>query len=435
MCNPLPSAANPGDSRFRADPGRGSVAARGGTGMVRAAAGEDGPTAWRRLGVALAAALVGNVGMWAYVVLIPAVQAEFGTARGAAAVPYTAAMLGFAAGNVAMGRLADRLGLARTMLLAAVLQVAGIAASALAPGLIWLALAQGAVNLGAATFFGPLIADVSFWFRRRRGIAVALAACGNYLAGAIWPLVLSAVLAAQGWRVVAALLAVLVLAAVPPLALALRAPPPAPTAVSIAAEAARAAGPGLPPRTLLALLALSGLGCCVAMAMPQVHIVPYCVDLGYGLAVGAEMRALILAGDVVSRIVSGLVADRLGGVRTLLIGATLQALALTLYLPAGSMVSLYAVSLVFGLAQGGIVPSYALIVRERLPARDAGTQVGIVMMTTILGMALGGWMAGAIYDATGGYGAAFVNGIVWNLIPVAVMLILLRGAPPAPARA
>lgn len=400
---------------------------------------EDGPAAWRRLGLALVAALVGNVGMWAYVVLMPAVQAEFGTARGDAALPYTVAMLGFAVGNVAMGRLSDRLGLARTMGLAAALQAAGFAASAAAPGLVWLALAQGAVGFGAAAFFGPLIADVSFWFRRRRGIAVAIAACGNYLAGAIWPLVLSAVLTAAGWRAVAAVLAVVVLVAVPPLARALRGSPPAQTAAGLAAEAAQAAQaavPGMPPRTLLALLALSGLGCCVAMAMPQVHIVPYCVDLGHGPAVGAEMLSLMLAGGVVSRLVSGLVADRLGGVRTLLIGATLQALALALYLPAGSMVSLYAVSLVFGLAQGGIVPSYALIVRERLPARDAATQVGLVMMMTILGMALGGWMAGAIYDMTGGYRAAFVNGIVWNLIPVAVMLILLRGAAPgAPARA
>jgi MFS family permease len=164
--------------------------------------------------------------------------------------------------------------------------------------------------------------------------------------------------------------------------------------------------------------------------MPQVHIVSFCVDLGYGPAVGSQMLSLMLMGGVVSRLVSGFLADRLGGVKTLLIGSTLQMLALCLYLPTSGLTSLYLVSLIFGLSQGGIVPAYAIIVREYLPAREAGARVGFVMMATIVGMALGGWMSGWIYDVTGSYHAAFLNGIGWNLLNMAIIAgILLRSRP------
>jgi Cyanate permease len=169
------------------------------------------------------------------------------------------------------------------------------------------------------------------------------------------------------------------------------------------------------------------------MSMPQVHIVALCVDLGYGPAVGAEMLSLMLMGGVASRIVSGLLADRIGGVWTLLIGSTLQMLALVLYLPTTALPSLYLVSLVFGLSQGGIVPSYAVIVREYLPAREAGAKVGLVIMATIVGMALGGWMSGWIFDLTGSYTWAFLNGIAFNALNIGIMLaIVLRSAPRAP---
>ena len=157
------------------------------------------------------------------------------------------------------------------------------------------------------------------------------------------------------------------------------------------------------------------------MSMPQVHLVSLCVDLGYGPVAGAEMLSLMLMGGVVSRLASGLIADRLGGVRTLLIGSMLQCIALFLYLPYDGLVSLYVVSLIFGLSQGGIVPSYALIVREYLPAKEAGARVGFVIMATIVGMALGGWMSGWIYDMTGNYQAAFLNGIAWNILNIAVI--------------
>jgi MFS family permease len=270
------------------------------------------------------------------------------------------------------------------------------------------------------------VADVSHWFLRRRGIAMAIAASGNYLSGAIWPLLLAGVQADHGWRGAYLALAVIVPALVLPLSLTLRRRVTEESwRAADAAAALRARTTGLSPSTLTALLFVAGIACCVAMSMPQVHIVALCVDLGYGPTVGAEMLSLMLLGGVVSRLVSGFLADRLGGLRTLLLGSALQTLALVLFLPSDALVSLYLVSAIFGLAQGGIVPAYAIIVREYLPAREAGERVGIVTFATIAGMALGGWMSGAIYDATGSYLYAFLNGIGWNVLNLAIVAALL----------
>src|SRR5919106_3601146 len=182
---------------------------------------------------------------------------------------------------------------------------------------------------------------------------------------------------------------------------------------------------GLAPNTLMVLLVLAGVACCVAMSMPQVHIVAYCGDLGYGAARGAEMLSLMLGFGIVSRLASGWICDRIGGLRTLLLGSFLQGVALLLYLPFDGLVSLYIISALFGLFQGGIVPSYAVIVRQFFPARDTGLRVGLVLSATIAGMALGGWMSGAVFDATGSYQAAFLNGIAWNLLNIAIAAWLL----------
>jgi MFS family permease len=129
---------------------------------------------------------------------------------------------------------------------------------------------------------------------------------------------------------------------------------------------------------------------------------------------------------VVSRLASGWICDRIGGRRTLVLGSSLQALVLLLFLPFDGLVSLYVISGLFGLAQGGIVPSYAVIVREFFPPAEAGVRVGTVLMATVFGMALGGWMSGVIFDLTGSYQAAFVNGILWNLLNLAIAIGLLR---------
>lgn len=386
----------------------------------------DSRYSWARLAVTLAVATIGNVGMWSVIVIMPAVQAEFGVSRADSSLPYTMTMLGFGLGNLLIGRAVDRFGITTALIGASILSGTGYLGAAASPSILILAILQFVIGLGSAACFGPLIADISLWFQRRRGIAVAIAASGNYLSGAIWPMLLAGVLLDHGWRAVCLALAVIVTILLIPLAMLLRrrVPDSSMNAAANLSQGKRAAS-GLSPRALTWLLAFAGLGCCVAMSMPQVHIIALCIDRGFGPAVGVEMLSLMLLGGVVSRLVSGMVADQLGGVLTLLIGSVLQMLALFLYLPAGGLVSLYVVSLVFGLAQGGIVPAYALIVREYMLAQEAGARVGFVIMATILGMALGGWMSGWIHDMTGSYQLAFLNGIVWNALNIAIMLLIL----------
>ncbi len=391
----------------------------------------------KRLAVSLLIATIGNVGMWSIIVIMPQVQAEFDTARAAASVPYTLTMAGFALGNLFIGRAVDRFGITAALSGAALILGIGYAAAAAAPSIHMLSAAQFVIGFGTAAGFGPLLADISLWFRRRRGIAVAIVASGNYLSGAIWPILLQSIQESGGWRAVYFALAAIIVASVIPLAWLLRRRFPA-SVVDAAPVIAPANGRAVAfsPRTLQLLLGLAGIGCCVAMSMPQVHIVSLCTDLGFGPAVGAEMLSLMLFGGVASRLTSGLIADRLGGVATLLIGSSLQCVALFLYLPYDGLVSLYMVSLIFGLSQGGIVPSYTLIVREYMPASEAGTRVGFVMMATIAGMALGGWMSGWIYDLTGSYQMAFLNGIAWNLLNIAIILtIFLRSGRRMPMAA
>jgi MFS family permease len=391
----------------------------------------DSMYSWTRLGITLAIAMVANVGMWAIIVIMPAVEAEFGVGRAEASLPYTLTMIGFAVGNFAVGRAVDTWGVTRVLVVCALAIAAGYGLAMASGSILALSMAQLLIGFGTSVGFGPLIADISHWFMKRRGIAVALVASGNYLSGVIWPILLAGILEDSGWRTAYAVLAGATLVVVIPLAFALRRQvPESAHDMAEAASVANAQSSGLSHRALAGLLGVAGVGCCVAMSMPQVHIVSYCVDLGYGPAVGAEMLALMLLGGVASRIVSGLLADQLGGVRTLLLGSVLQAIALVLYLPSDALVSLYVVSLIFGLSQGGIVPSYALIVREYMPAREAGARVGFVLMATIMGMALGGWMSGWIYDVTGNYQMAFWNGIVWNGLNIAIMLWLLSRSRP-----
>jgi MFS family permease len=386
----------------------------------------DSAYSWVRLGLTLSIAMVANAGMWAIIVIMPAVEAEFGVSRADASLPYMLTMIGFAVGNFAVGRAVDRWGVTPVLLTSALGIAGGYGLAMLSGSILSLSVAQLIVGFGTSVGFGPLIADISHWFMKRRGIAVAIVASGNYLSGAIWPIVLAGVLAEEGWRATYAIMAGVTLAIVMPLALALRRQvPEAAHEIAQAATSIKAGSLGLSPRALAWLLGLAGVGCCVAMSMPQVHIVSYTTDLGYGPAAGAQMLALMLIGGVGSRLASGLLADRLGGVRTVLLGSVLQAIALALYLPSDALTSLYIVSLVFGLSQGGIVPSYAIIVREYMPAREAGARVGFVLMATILGMALGGWMSGWVYDLTGSYTMAFWNGIAWNGMNIAIMLWLL----------
>ena len=391
----------------------------------------DSRYSWTRMIITLVVAIIINAGMWEIIAIMPAVQLEFGLDRAGASLPYTLTMIGFGVGNFVIGKAVDRFGVSLSLIGAALGVALGLYLATISTSIVMMSFAQLLIGLASAVGFGPLIADISHWFMKRRGIAMAIVASGNYLSGSIWTLVLADTLSTQGWRSVYMILAFMTLAVVIPLALILRRKLPQDAHMQAEAiSSANAKTSGLSPTALACLLGVAGVGCCVAMSMPQVHIVSYCVDLGYGPAVGAEMLSLMLLGGVGSRLVSGLLADKLGGVKTLLIGSLAQCVALFLYLPSDALISLYVVSLVFGLSQGGIVPSYAVIVREYMPAREAGARVGFVLMATIMGMALGGWSSGLIYDLSGSYQLAFINGIAWNGLNIAIMLwLLMRGRP------
>ena len=434
----------------------------------------DSVDAWRRLLVSLVLMTIGGSGMYAVVVVLPSVQAEFGVERAGASLPYTMTMIGFGLGGIVMGRLADRFGVMVPVIVGSLSLGVGFTAASMASSLWQFTLAQGLLIglLGSSATFAPLVADASLWFDRRRGIAVAICASGNYLGGAVWPPIIQHFVETDGWRQAYAGVGVVCVLTMLPLAFALRrrppalgpAPEPEPATVNAAAQpgTAAAAAPsaqtvsvpaaarvpatpstaataaprdrsrplGLSPGALQTLLSVAGVSCCVAMSMPQVHIVAYCGDLGYGPARGAQMLSLMLGFGIVSRLLSGMITDRIGGLRTLLLGSTLQTIALALFLPFDSLSSLYLISALFGLFQGGIVPSYAIIVRQYFSPQEAGARVGTVLTATLLGMALGGWLSGKIFDITGSYHAAFLNGIGWNLVNLAIVGLLIMRARP-----
>ena len=386
----------------------------------------DSPAAWRRLGFAVAVSTIGSVGMWSMPVALPFVQADFGITRAEVSLPYTLAMTGFALGGVAMGRLCDSFGVVVVIMLGSLAFGIGYVGASLVPTPLTFALMHLFIGVGASATFGPLMADMSQWFVRHRGIAVGIAASGNYIGGALWPPVLQHAMATGGWRHTYLGLGVFCALATMPFIFALRRANPIAWMLE-AASTGSARNLGVSPNALMALLCVAGLACCVAMAMPQVHIVAYCGDLGYGPARGAEMLSAMLGFGILSRIGSGLIADRLGAVLTLLIGSVLQGTALFLYLLFDGLVSLYIISALFGLFQGGIVPMYAIIVRQYFSPKEVGIRIGIVLMATLFGMALGGWMSGIIFDHTGSYRVAFLNGLIWNVInAVIVVWLLLR---------
>jgi MFS family permease len=382
-----------------------------------------------RLAGALLLSTIGGVGMWSVVVALPAVQADFGVARGDASLPYTLTMICFGLAGILMGRLSDRFGIMVPVAGGALTLSLGYVLASSA-GSIWqFTLVQGLlIGTGSSATFAPLIADTSQWFVRRRGAAMGIVASGSYVAGAIWPPIVQHFIETVGWR--RTYFGIGIFCAVTMLALAgmlRKRPPMSATAAVGAAAGRRAERPlALSPGTLQLLLVIAGVSCCVAMSMPQVHIVAYCGDLGHGTSHGARMLAVLLASGVVSRLAFGWISDRTGGLPTLLLGSGLQALALALFIPFQGLASLYVISALFGLVQGGIVPSYAMIVREYFSPREAGARVGTVIMATVFGMALGGWISGVIFDLTGSYRAAFGNGIAWNLLNLAIALFLWK---------
>ncbi|UWU75329.1 MFS transporter [Bradyrhizobium huanghuaihaiense] len=385
----------------------------------------DSRQAWMRLVIALVIGSIGGVGMWAIVVMIPAVQAEFAATRGAVSLAFTLMMFGFGLGGVIAGKITDRFGIVQAMAISiAFLGVANTLAG-LSTQLWQFIAAYFLIGLGTSATFAPLMAEASHWFERYRGLAVTIVASGNYVAGTMWPPIVNWGMQSIGWRYTHIGIGLVCVGLMTILVLVLRAQMGNDTVHDHAKAPPPRVDLKLSTNTLTVLLSIASISCCVAMAMPQVHIVAYCGDLGYGVARGAEMLSLMMGCGIISRIGSGYLADKIGGIRTLLVGSLAQGFALVFYLFFDSLASLYIISAMFGLFQGGIVPSYAIIVREAMPASEAATRVGIVIFASVFGMSFGGWVSGVIFDATGSYGAAFANGVAWNALNIGIVVLLL----------
>jgi len=387
----------------------------------------ESPYRWFRLTVSLLLSTIAGIGMWSAVVALPAVQADFGIDRASASLPFTFAFTGYAFGGALMGRLADRLGIVMPMTIGAMMVGLGYVSSSFSVAAWQYAIAYGLIGVGSSAAFAPLMADISHWFTRQRGIAVAIVSSGSYLAGTIWPPAIEYALASVGWRQTHVLIGVLSIVTMLPLiflGLRPRAPAIHVDAIDVGSDGAQETF-GLSPNALQATLMIAGVCCCVTMATPQLQIVAYCGDLGYGAIRGAEMLSLMMGLGVVSRLIAGSVADRLGGLTTLAILSALQAVATFPFILLDDLAALYAMSAIFGLFHGGLIPMYAVVVREYFSPHEAGMRVGMVLGATLLGMALGGWMSGIIFDLTGSYRATFINAVVWNLFNLFILLWLV----------
>lgn len=395
----------------------------------RSAPGVDGPQAWL---VAAVSTLMMSIALGAIpllVVTLKPIALDFGWPRAVPSLAYGLTFLGMGVGGVLLGRWSDRAGMGPPAFLGSVMLGAGtaLASRTESPWQLYVTFGLMVGLLGGAAFFGPLIANTTRWFQRRRGMAVAIVTGGQSLAGAFWPPIFRYLNDAVGWRQTYFWFGVFVLATLPPLSLALRGRPPRVVETS-AAEGGdmpvRVAG--VSPRVAQGTLCLAIVGCCTAMSVPLGHIVAHASDLGYSAARGAELLAVVLAVSFVSRLGLGILSDRSGGLRALAIGSSLQTMALGLFAGLTSLPALYATAVLFGLGFGGIIPAYAVIVRELFPAREAGWRIALVYLFGAIGMAQGGWLAGVIFDVVGAYQPAFLLGLSFNILNLAIVAGLIR---------
>jgi len=400
--------------------------------------------AWQRLIVALLLSTIGGSGFWSAVVALPAIGSTFAVDRAEASLAYAATMVGYSAGTLLMAKLADRIGICIPLVIGSLMLGLGYIAVALAQSFPLFMLAQALlVGLGSASVYTPLVADISHWFGRRRAMAISICASGNTLAGALWSPVLVHFLNEVGWRDTFVTLGIFCLATMLPLIVLLRRHAPNPGNIAGAAGTpgeVSAATFGFGARRLHVILFIAGIMCCLGMSVPQVHLIAFCRDLGYGATRGADMLSLMMVASLSSRIIFGWSADRIGGLPNLLIGSTLQAASLVFYASVSSLSALYAVSALFGFVQSGIVPCYAMIVREYFPAHEAASRLAPISVANFIGMSAGAWMAGMIFDMTGSYRDAFLNGAFWNAVNIAIVAWLLlrvlrRNASVVPAGA
>ena len=389
---------------------------------------QDSQQAWFRLAIIFTMSVIGTAGMWSVVIILPNIQSEFALDRAASTYPYVATMFGYGIGNVIIGRMLDRIGIKKPIIFALSLLVASYILSIFVRDVFFLSVIQFFLGFSAAAFFGPMMADISNYFYRRKGLAVSLVASGQHLCGAIWPFLIKDFLLDGDWRNAHLFIAIVCSILIPILFYLLGNKKPKidlnQNLSSRKEDINSKVKLSISNKRIQVLLMFAGVFCCVAMSMPQVHIVPLCIDNGYGLAVGTEILSFMLFAAVASRVIFGFLSDKIGPIQTLLLGSSLQAISLTMFLPFNSQLSLYIVAIFFGLSQGGIVPIYAVIISKFLPSNEVAERVGLLIFATIVGMSLGGWLSGEIYDFTKSYKLAFINGIFWNIINLCIMIYL-----------
>jgi MFS family permease len=362
------------------------------------------------------------------VVGLKPITASLGTDRSVVALAGALVWVGTGMGGIVMGWVADRIGVRPTVVFGALMVVLGLAVSA--TGWVWALVLGHAILiglLGNSAHFPPLVVYISRWFDRRRGTAVALISSGQYVAGMLWPTVFERAMAQFGWQATMRGYAVVVAAAIVPMAFFLQSPPQLSRAAAGMGIGTRRRGRalGLPANLVQTLLCAAGFLCCVPMAMPAGHLVALCTDLGIPAAHGAAMLSVLLGSAFVSRLFWGWLADRIGGLGTLLAGSACQALAIAAFAATQDEFGLFAVSAAYGLGFSGIVPAYVLAVRELFLSAEASWRVPTVLFISMSGMAFGGWFAGALYDHFGFYAPAFAAGALFNVANLVVIGFLV----------
>jgi MFS family permease len=376
---------------------------------------------------------------WITSVALKAIAEEMGGARSIPALASSLAWFGSAVGGIMMGRIAERYGIRWTVMFGSAMICVGLLISTGGqPWQLWLGHGLFMGLLGNAGLNAPLYVYVSQWFDRRRGSALALISSGGYLAGFVWPTIFERSIANFGWRWTMIGYALFQLALILPLAAwYLRRPPELPpVAAPAGGTGAKKTVLGWPPNTVFALIAIASFMCCVTMSMPQAHLVALCTDLGISATMGAAMLSLLLGAGVISRQLWGLVADRIGGLSTALLSSALQAAGMTGFLYTTSEVGLFTVSAAFGIGFSALIPAYVLAIRDLYPASEAYWRVPTLLLLSGSGMAVGGWLAGYLYDIYGYYAPAFATGVAFNLINLSMlaMLVIRQRAIGAPAR-
>lgn len=374
----------------------------------------------------------GMAGFYVTVVGLKVIAAEFDWPRWVPSAAYSVTLLGTGIGGIWMGKWSDRVGMLWPAIVGTLAMVLGSALAA-RTGDRWSFLAVHAVFfglIGGGAFFSPLVANITRWFDRRRGIAVATVVSGQGLSGAIFAPVFRRYVEAEGWRATYEAYALFCLVTLLPLAILLRRRPPAALQSASGAKAADSNGDrlvlGHSPARVAWTLNAAIVCCCVAMAMPMVHLVAHASDLGHPAARAAEMLSLLLISAFVARIFWGWVSDHIGGLPTLVISSAGQALGLSLFLFVDGLIGLYLISAFFGLIYAGVVPAYAVILRRHFPVSEMGGRVGMVFLFGTIGMALGGWLGGVIFDFAGSYAVAFAVGLAFNGLNLVLVAPLLR---------